>query len=301
MKLYYCKYPDGRQNFGDALNLWLWDKLIPDVLDEDESTAFVGLGTLINDALPRRTPRARKRVIFSSGAGYGKGVPSIDDSYKIYCLRGPLSAQKIGVPAELAVTDGAVLLRRLINVNSDKTYRFAYMPHYDLAGEAWNCVCKQLGFAYIDPGWSIEKILSLINQTEVLLSEAMHGAIVADALRVPWIPIVTHPSILPFKWQDWCLSMGLEYKPVLMKRLHQPRGASGGWAKPSDSQVDILKPARLVRDWVRQKSAALQLDRIAKSTRPILSTDIQIERVTVELEERLQKFKNDVEAGYFAS
>ncbi|MEQ9233297.1 polysaccharide pyruvyl transferase family protein [Coleofasciculus sp. E2-BRE-01] len=302
MKLYYCKYPDGRQNFGDQLNLWLWEKLIPGVLDEDESIAFVGLGTLINDALPRRTPRAKQRVIFSTGAGQEKGMPEIDESYKIYCLRGPLSAQAIGLPTELAVTDGAILLRRLVKINNRKIHKFAYMPHYNFAGEAWKSVCEELGFGYIDPSWSTDKVLSSINNTEILLSEAMHGAIVADALRVPWIPIVTHPTILALKWQDWCLSIGVEYQPVQMKRLHQPRNTAGGWAKVSDSKnVDILKPARLARDWIRQKSAASQLIRIAKSVRPTLSSDTHIENVTVELEERLQQFRNDVEAGYFTS
>ncbi len=302
MKLYYCKYPDGRQNFGDYLNLWLWEKLIPNVLDEDERTAFVGLGTLINDSLPRRTPRALRRVIFSTGAGYEKGMPDLDDSYRIYCLRGPLSAKAIDMPPELGVADGAILVRRLININSRKVHKFAYMPHYNFAGEGWKSVCEQLGFGYIDPSWPTEKVLSSINNTEILLCEAMHGAIVADALRVPWIPIVTHPTILPFKWQDWCLSIGVEYQPVPMKRLQQPRESSGGWAKGSISKkVDILKTVRLARDWIRQKSAAAQLLQIAKTVHPTLSTDTQIERVTVELEERLQKFKDDVEAGYFSS
>ncbi|HBE20149.1 MAG TPA: succinoglycan biosynthesis ketolase [Cyanobacteria bacterium UBA11149] len=302
MKLYYCKYPVGRQNFGDNLNLWLWDKLIPGILDDDESTAFVGLGTLINDSLPRRTSRARKRVIFSTGAGYEKGMPEIDSSYKIYCLRGPLSAEVMGVEAQLAVTDGAILVRRLIPINKHKIYKFSYMPHYNFAGEGWKSVCHQLGFGYVDPSSSTEEVLSAINNTEILLSEAMHGVIVADALRVPWIPIVTHPSILSFKWQDWCLSVGLEYQPVTMKRLHQPKGTSGGWAKQSVPQnLDIFKPARLFRDWLRQKSAALEMLRIAKTTQPKLSSDLKIERVTIELEERLQQFKNDVEAGYFRS
>lgn len=302
MKLYYCKYPAGRQNFGDNLNLWLWDKLIPGILDDDESTAFVGLGTLINDSLPRRTPRASQRVIFSTGAGYEKRMPKIDSSYKIYCLRGPLSAEVIGVEAQVAVTDGAILVRRLIPINKHKVYKFSYMPHYNFAGEGWKSVCNQLGFGYIDPSSSTAEVLSDINNTEILLSEAMHGAIVADALRVPWIAIVTHPSILSFKWQDWCLSMGLEYQPVTMKRLHQPKGTSGGWAKQSVPQnLDILRPARLVRDWLRQKSAASEIMRIAKTTQPQLSSDLEIERVTIELEERLQQFKNDVEAGYFDS
>ncbi len=284
MKLYYHK----AKNFGDQLNPWLWDKLIPNILDDDQITAFVGIGTLLNEQLSQRTRKALKRVIFSTGVGYGKRVVKIDDSYKIYCLRGPLSAQALGVPTELAVTDGAILVRRVLNTNSRKVNRFAYMPHFELAGEAWKLVCEELGFGYIDPRWSTEKVLSCISQTEILLTEALHGAIIADALRVPWVPLVTSHTILAFKWQDWCQSMSVEYRPLHMKRLHHPR-----------QKLDFVSPARLVRDWARQKLAASQLIRIAKSSHPILSSDIKIEQLTVELEGRLEQLKQDIAAGCF--
>lgn len=48
MKLCYYKLPNGEQNFGDSLNLWLWNKLIPGILDNNESVAFIGIGSLIN-------------------------------------------------------------------------------------------------------------------------------------------------------------------------------------------------------------------------------------------------------------
>lgn len=43
MKLFY--YEPGN-NFGDQLNPWLWQKLIPGILDNDETNTFVGIGTL---------------------------------------------------------------------------------------------------------------------------------------------------------------------------------------------------------------------------------------------------------------
>ena len=202
MKLFYYRLPKGQKNFGDDLNLWLWQQLIPDLIDRDPQIAFVGIGTLINEGLPKRTRNARKRIIFGTGVGYGKDIPKIDDSYKIYCLRGVLSARALKVDENLAITDSAVLIRRVISNQDFKKYRFSYMPHYELAGQGWENVCHDLGFGYIDPRWSVNKVLSIINQTETLLTEAMHGAIVADALRIPWIPVVTNSSILSFKWQD---------------------------------------------------------------------------------------------------
>lgn len=48
----------------------------------------------------------------------------------------------------------------------------------------------------------------------------MHGAIVADAYRIPWIGVDMY-GINKFKWQDWMLSLGLDvplYKlPMLLE------------------------------------------------------------------------------------
>ncbi len=58
MKLYY--YKDVIGNFGDDLNSWLWDALIPDFFDQDESIRMSGIGTIINTAMPK----ADKWVVF---------------------------------------------------------------------------------------------------------------------------------------------------------------------------------------------------------------------------------------------
>jgi len=289
MKLRYYKLPKGERNFGDELNPWLWEKLIPGILDEDASVAFVGIGSLINNGLPQKTRYARKIVIFGTGVGYGKGVPKIDESYTIYCVRGLLSAQALGISEKLAITDGAVLIRQVFSNQSPKKYRFSYMPHYELAGKGWETVCQKLGFGYIDPRWSVEQVLSSISETEILLAEAMHGAIIADALRVPWLPITTNSSILAFKWQDWCSSIGVEYQPIRMKRLHHPK-----------ESLDILTPFRTIRDWNRQKEAAQALKQAALSRSPVLSKDSRIEMLTNQLEEKLQDFKKDVANGLFS-
>ncbi|YAF96884.1 MAG: polysaccharide pyruvyl transferase family protein [Nodularia sp. CChRGM 3473] len=163
------------------------------------------------------------------------------------------------------------------------------MPHYELAGEGWSLVCEGLGFGYIDPRWSIEKVLSCISETEVLFAEAMHGAIIADALRVPWVPIITNPTILQFKWQDWCQSIGVKYQPSYIKRLHHP-----------SQKRDILSPLRLTRDWLRQQESKSQLMHIAKTVQPTLSSDVSIENLTQEMNARLEEFKQDFAQGIYA-
>lgn len=282
MRLYYYNQ---EPNFGDALNPWLWQQLIPELLDDDSKYVLVGIGTLINERLASKMKnwKAEQVVIFSTGVGYGE-PPQLNQNFKVYCVRGPLSANKLGLSATHAITDGAYLIRNVLSVSQDnpKIYPYTYIPHHELAGEGWATICQELGWGYIDPRWPIEKIFDIFQKTEIVLAEAMHGAIVADALRIPWIPIVSNPSILTFKWQDWCQSINITYEPFFIERLHHPR-----------PQLDGLSPLRLIQDKIRQRKAKKQLQQIVKTRKPSLSTDQQVERLTTQLTEKLEQLKKD--------
>ena len=94
MKLFYHTRSDSVENFGDSLSPWLWKKLIPHELDDDETTAFVRIETILNGLLPQRFPKVRQFVIFSTEVGYGeRTIPPIDHNWHLYCLRGSLSAK----------------------------------------------------------------------------------------------------------------------------------------------------------------------------------------------------------------
>jgi succinoglycan biosynthesis protein ExoV len=287
MKLHYFKDASGLRNFGDDLNEWLWPRLIPDLLDDDDGVTLVGIGTLLNEAIHQHLPpTCRRVVVFSSGVGYGHTTPRVDDTWKIYCLRGPLSARALGVPDDLAVTDGAALLRRICPPATTKTHRFSFMPHAvhaQAAAGAWENLCRDIGLGYVDPRWPVEEVLAAISGTEVLLAEAMHGAIVADALRVPWIAVHSTDRILSFKWQDWCLSVGVSYRPKRILPL---------WAAPGYGQH-----AGLVRHWAKRKVLAAQLSTIARTTSPTLSSISRIEQLSDSLQDRLLQMRRDVAAA----
>ena len=293
MKLYYWQKPNGKENFGDNLNSWLWNKIIPDYLDDDPRISFIGIGTLINEYLPNRTSQASTRIVFSTGVGYGMGLPEIDASYKFYCVRGPLSAKKLGLDPLLAITDGAILIRKYHKIpNLKKIYKFSFMPHHKYASYAWKDVCQNLGFGYIDPTWSTEKVLEALLKTEVLLAEAMHGAIVADALRIHWIPIATHKKILSFKWEDWCSSIQLEYSPQNTDFLHYVDRSDFPTLSPRNTYHGL-------RNWYRKKSISSQLKKITQSFAPVLSSDAKVEELTNRLEEKVEQLKSDLKSGVF--
>lgn len=276
MKLFYYKRPDGIENFGDSLNPWLWQKFIERELDLDETIAFVGIGTILNRALPRRVASSSQIVIFSSGVGYDFGhIPAIDSNWHIYCVRGALSAKCIGAPDNLGIADGAILLKRVFKCSEEKDYRFSFIPHVHHAIVDENFLtefCQLAGINYIDPRWATETVLDAIGKTEILLAEAMHGAIAAEALRVPWIPIHTSSEILTFKWVDWCYSLGLEYNPIYLNVYGEKN---------------------------QSEQPAKQLLNLVQNTPYNLSSDSKLESLVCQLEEKLEEFKKDVRANKF--
>ena len=222
LRLFYYRGEGGVTNFGDELNRYLWPHFLPGGFDEDDGTYFVGIGTLLNDRLP---PAART-VIFGAGVGY-YGPPRRDGTWDIYCVRGPLSARALGLDADAAVTDPAALITRIErHAASGPRWRQAFMPHWQSEPDEWARVCAAAGIAFIDPRWYPDEVLDALHRTDVLVTEAMHGAIVADALRIPWIPVRTRQRINQFKWEDWCQSVGVEYRPhdlpTIWPRLSSP-------------------------------------------------------------------------------
>ncbi|MEM8612949.1 MAG: polysaccharide pyruvyl transferase family protein, partial [Cyanobacteria bacterium P01_H01_bin.105] len=126
--------------------------------------------------------------------------------------------------------------------------------------------------------------------------EAMHGAIVADALRTAWIPIVTSPRILSFKWRDWCASIGVPYRPWRLLPLPEyPKYARG---LRSSLQAGLLRAKWGQQTLLHQPTNFLgeattdTLFRIIKHGRPTLSSESTIERLTMQLEEALNSLKS---------
>ncbi|MBK9536537.1 MAG: polysaccharide pyruvyl transferase family protein [Flavobacteriales bacterium] len=211
-------YHEG-QNFGDALNPLIFKKLFPDFFDDDERILFIGIGSILG--LKKGTERTERRIYFSSGfaadapSTYGT-LPELRGTDDVICVRGPLTAKALGLPASKAIADGAILIKPLFPLERTETVTpFAYMPHIGSFKffNDWKGLLVELGIALIDPRDEPMSILQQLQGTGVLLTEAMHGAIVADAMGVPWIPVVCYDTINAFKWQDFTSSMGLSYTP----------------------------------------------------------------------------------------
>jgi succinoglycan biosynthesis protein ExoV len=273
VKLYSYRDPVG--NFGDDLNLWLWPRLVPGIFDVDDGRLFLGIGTLLN----HRVPAAARKLVFGTGVGYGE-PPSVDANLKIYCVRGPLSARALDLPARFAITDPAILVRKLPLPHHKSGPDLSFMPHHRTMGSIpWARYCRIAGIRLIDPRGPLLTILGNIRSSTFLVTESLHGAIVADALRVPWIPIRIFPMVLDFKWEDWCASMGVPYSPV-------------------DSAVLKIRKGFRSRLKGSAKAAILvgRLRQSANSLPRMLSEELAMERVSERLEACLESFR--LEQGF---
>ena len=241
MELYY--YKGG--NFGDELNPWIWQELIPEIFGDDKETLFLGIGTLINSNVPENVPK----IVMGTGVGYVKPV-ALDEKWRFYCVRGPLSARSLGLDKSLSITDPAVLLTQVATDPYASHGHICYMPHHDsLLLADWGDICQKAGLLFLDPRTDAKDLVSKIRGAKLVIAEAMHGAIVADAFRVPWIPVIAYDHILSFKWEDWCQSLGLMYRPQMMMSI---------W-----DRSEMLPMKRLAKETVKRglKKAGIWSDR----------------------------------------
>lgn len=244
MQLYFFKDPLG--NFGDDLNPWLWPRFVPELGTAVARSDFlVGIGTLLN----HRLPSTGNLHVMGAGVGYGRPMRQ-DASCHFHAVRGFKSAQALGLPASAVVTDAAVLLRAT-GVPDSRLSRErvgVMFTGQSLANWDWARICERVGFSFISCHWSVDKVLEEIQRCDLLLTEAMHGAIVADALRVPWVPITCSEVVLAFKWQDWLSSIDLPYEPIRVAPLYDVdrhldlRSRIGNEAKRCLSAVRLWSP-----------------------------------------------------------
>lgn len=208
----FLKYHSGDKNYGDQLNNLVWPKYLENVsVKLKKETLLYGVGTILNSSNAERG----NKVIFGSGVGYGD-TPEITKEWTPYCVRGPKTAEKLGISEGFAVTDPGILVVDFVE-KCAKREGVAFFPHESsLRRIPWKRYCEWLDLNFISPRWEVERVNELIRKSKLVVTEAMHGAITADALRVPWIPIKMNDSILDFKWKDWCKSIGLEYDPVVL-------------------------------------------------------------------------------------
>ncbi len=277
MKLTYFRTDPS--NFGDELNAYLWEKLLPaGFLDEDASELFVGIGSILGEVYPATS---RKIVMGSGYAGYVRQPDLASGMWNIIFVRGPKTAATLDLPKEKSICDSAVLLRALPELPAPEAgIGVGFMPHYQsLARGHWDQVCKKAGVTLIDPTLPPDEVLAKIRGASLVITEAMHGAIVADALRRPWIAIEPFHGSHRMKWGDWGASLDMEVQfsnispSSVLEYVTQKTGKSGLSPKmrrifgpPHMSLPDAICIRRAARDLrlLAQQPGTLSSDQAIK-------------------------------------
>jgi succinoglycan biosynthesis protein ExoV len=286
-----------KPNFGDELNTWMWPKLIDGVWDNTDNTIFLGVGSIIYNTFPAE----KKKIVFGAGYGGYTPLPVIDGNWKFYFVRGKLTAQALGLDEKLGIGDAAILLRSCVSRNVSKRHKVSFMPHWKSTFEGnWQLACKLASINYIDPCAPVDVVLEQILASELVITEAMHGAIVSDALRVPWIPIQPLSSIHSMKWFDWASALDVDLRPSQIKSSTLLELLITYFNDRNPAIADkFRRRGRLlmnVAPLVFAQRAAERLVDISK-TNAYLSSDIAIERAHEQMLSKLDALILDLGLG----
>jgi succinoglycan biosynthesis protein ExoV len=121
----------------------------------------------------------------------------------------------------------------------------------------------------------------------------MHGAIVADSLRVPWIPLRPIAAEHRFKWLDWTRSVDVPYKPVALTPSSIRElwvYGTGGRGQGKFTANLAASPVGHAVDAVLIPMTAARLRHIARGE-SYLSRDSVIERLTSRALEMVASFR----------
>ena len=278
----------GKPNIGDELNPWLWPRIAPARLTLDDSVEFFGIGSILTGSNLSRT--TKPKIIFGSGK---RDASPIDKDIIARCeidfVRGPLTAISLGLTESAAITDPAALMplmyqpEKVVPVPS----RIGFVPHLSMPQSQAQAIAAALDLFLILPSFAVEKFLDALLSCTAVVTEAMHGAILADSYRIPWMgcsfsSLLSEGKTNAFKWNDWMLSMSIQ--TGRSKAIHFPLGhlnprigrainsvmtrtyisalrrqiSEGRWALSTDEKLKIKQGELLERiEGLRQKDFEL--------------------------------------------
>lgn len=247
MELFSFHDPEG--NFGDDLNGWIWDRLLPGWREGQPDCTLIGVGTLINTQMPR----GRRKIVLGAGVGYGAGLPDAEllAECRFFSVRGPRSAQALGLPVEKGIVDPAVMLPDFPEFQGiPKSGRPIFVPHHEsIPGTDWAGICARAGVDFVSPRQDARQVISRLAAAPLVIAESMHAAIIADAFGTPWQPAVFGLQFLPEKWRDWSESLGMQLAfPVMEPVSYRLRSlADTGRSRQGRGNLDRRILRRLAR------------------------------------------------------
>ena len=237
----YCGIDGG--NFGDDINLQLWERLFPNLADLKGKVLFYGVGTLLDG----RHDRSIRKVVLGTGIGEEHAAVA-DANWDFRWVRGPKTASEFGLPKDQALGDSAILWPELTHEH-DRQGPIGLVPHYATWDSYdWDQVASQAGMVAINPRQAPNVVIDQMQRCSRVLAESLHGAICADAMGIPWAACVLAHRFNEFKWRDWLATIHRPYAPLmldrpLVRKISAPKSLANRLARAIQYQRHTRHPA----------------------------------------------------------
>lgn len=306
MRLEFC---DKKVNFGDTLNEWLWPKVINTQFDNNDTSVFLGIGTIITQKRIKKLENEEvKKIIFLSPGCWGSEKIAVDkETWKIYGVMGPRTAKALGLAESAIIGDDAYLLRNFYPKSHQKSGVIGFIPHHGSEFFLhWDDVCKKAGLRYISPQQHPESFIKKLQECEYVITEAMHGAIAADALRIPWKAVSFSPNFSAFKWYDWAEALNIRLSIhdipfVISKRIPTNRMFED-FLKHYLSMVFPNKKSgriNIYKEKINSNTTALLVQKLIelKASGFQLSTEEDLNKIINKLNAAVDELNNDIQHG----
>lgn len=248
IKLAYYKSPEG--NVGDDFSPWLFSKAFGNHIVDNGETLLFGVGSILDKSFENAFSKGIKdNLVFGSGARNPDTVPDITNgSWYVYCVRGPLTATALNLPLTKAIADPAILAPNFLpreTYSIKHSNQIGIVPYFSASMDLWKKIAKQLGWKIISPHLQVEDFVKDLLSCEKVYCESMHGAIFADAYRIPWRPlsgssISGEGSTHAFKWTDWTSSMGIGFDSLKIPSLRTTQKAAVNHIK-NEIKITVVK------------------------------------------------------------
>jgi hypothetical protein len=217
--LFYWSEQRERVNFGDYISLYLYDKLIERNTERGE-ILLLGVGSILHAPLLSKVLDSRPDLaelhVWGSGARtlHGPALSWLESRIvtRIHGVRGRYTARALQCSAELAIGDPAFLLPFLIQTSpAEAKSGTTFVPHIsqckhtpELQALLTKSRCDRVLEPLIDPTPdSLENFVAELCSSSFILTNSLHGAILAQAYGVPFsYGTVGDYLNCPFKWKD---------------------------------------------------------------------------------------------------
>jgi pyruvyltransferase len=206
-----CFWHLGSPNFGDDLNPELLAQLLGQPVWRNKKQNIphiLGVGSILERA-------NQNSIVMGSGFINSKSKLAINPKH-VFAVRGYLTKEKLGIQEDVLLGDPAVIIPNLLNISHMPTCEIAIVPHVD----SYLLYLKQFGHLckIIDPSRSVRNVVNDIASAKVILSQSLHGLVMADAMQIPNVWIAPHEKMLggEFKFHDYYSTTNLPKLPTYL-------------------------------------------------------------------------------------